>query len=58
MKHKSQRYKGRVKDLLVELDLLTNSSHWLNNELIDKTHSYDTLLSRYEQDSALFRLEN
>jgi hypothetical protein len=58
MKKKSQRYKRRINEMLQELQTLTQKNQWMSEETRDKQTAYNQIVSRYEQESALFRVEN
>ncbi len=58
VKKKSQRYKRRISEMLQELTTLTQKNHWIAEEARDKQQAYNNMVARYEQETALFRVEN
>lgn len=58
VKKKSQRYKRRISEMLQELTALTQKNHWIAEEAREKQQAYNSMVARYEQETALFRVEN
>lgn len=58
LKKKSQRYKRRISEMLQELTALTQKNHWIAEEAREKQQAYNSMVARYEQETALFRVEN
>lgn len=58
MKRKSSRYKKKIKQMLIELENITQRNQYIQNESCDSQIAYNKLIAKYEQDSGIFRLEN
>lgn len=57
LKRKQDRYKRKMRDVLSELEILTQRNVYLQKSLDEVTTDYKQLSTRYEQEAHIFRLE-